>query len=129
MPPRKQYKKRPDQAVVAVKLALDTDGFTYRKWGGEQRCKAGDWIVDNHGDVYSVDAVTFERTYSRVSPGRYLKLAPVWAEQAEAAGSIRTKEGETRYEAGDFVVFNEPDGGDGYAVRRDAFLRMYERVE
>ena len=44
---RLKYVKRSDQVVVAVQLALETTGFTYRKWGGVQTCKAGDWIVNN----------------------------------------------------------------------------------
>ena len=55
MSERHQYRKRPDRFVLAVRLDLDTPGFAYRKWDGEQRCKAGDWIVDNDGDVYTVD--------------------------------------------------------------------------
>lgn len=123
------YRKRADQAVVAVQLALETDGFTYQKWGGAQRCKPGDWIVDNGGDVYTVDRETFARSYRRVAPGRYLKVAPVWAEAAAAPGEVRTKEGITRYEAGDYLVFNQEDGGDPYAVAAGTFEAMYEPVE
>lgn len=57
--------------MVAFQLDLDTDGFTYRKWGAEQRCKRGDWLVDNGGDCYTVGAEAFARTYRRVSPGAY----------------------------------------------------------
>jgi hypothetical protein len=60
---RRQYRKRSDQFVVAVQLDLDTTGFTYRKWGAEQQCKKGDWIVDNDGDIYSVDGDVFAKTY------------------------------------------------------------------
>ena len=56
---RRRYRKCPDRAVIAVQIDLDTPGFTYRKWGGEQRCKAGDWLVDNDGDVYTVDRESF----------------------------------------------------------------------
>jgi len=45
MDTRRRYRKKPDQFVVAVQLALDTNGFTYKKWGAEQRCKRGDWLV------------------------------------------------------------------------------------
>ncbi|MCP5004175.1 MAG: hypothetical protein GY941_09585, partial [Planctomycetes bacterium] len=41
----RRYRKKATANVIAVRLELDTDGFTYRKWGGEQFCKAGDWIV------------------------------------------------------------------------------------
>ena len=58
---RRRYRKRADQFVVAVRLDLEGAGFRYRKWGGEQQCKAGDWVVDNDGEVYTVDAESFAR--------------------------------------------------------------------
>ena len=130
---RLKYKKRETQGVVAVQLALDTAGFTYQKWGGTQRCKAGDWIVNNNGDVYTVDCATFERTYHNAGPeagpGTYLKITPVWAEVAREAGSVRTKEGATQYQTGDYLVFNEQQGGDAYAVPAEEFAEMYELSE
>jgi hypothetical protein len=129
MQARRKYVKRAGRAVVAVQLALDTDGFTYRKWGGVQTCKAGDWIVDNEGDVYTVDQATFERTYRQAGAGTYVKTAPVWAEAAPEAGSVRTKEGVTHYGAGDYLVFNEERGGDAYAVTADKFEAMYEPAD
>ena len=123
---RLKYVKRPQQTVVAVQLALETSGFSYEKWGATQTCKPGDWIVSNEGETYTVDQASFARTYRPVSPGVYLKATPVWAEVATAAGTVPTKEGETRYEAGDYLVFNEEQGGDGYAVPADAFNAMYE---
>src|SRR5262249_14373697 len=53
---RLRYLRKPSVVVAAVRLDLDTNGFTYRKWGAEQCCKRGDWLVDNDGDVYTVDA-------------------------------------------------------------------------
>ena len=129
MTTRQRYRKRADQAVVAVRLDLDTAGFNYHKWGAEQRCKAGDWLVDNEGDVYSVDAEVFARTYRAVAPGRYVKSTPVWAEVAASAGSVRTKEGESHHQAGDYLVANQADGGDSYCVARDKFEAMYEPDE
>jgi hypothetical protein len=111
-----------------VRLALDTDGLVYRKWGGEQRAKAGDWIVDNDGDVYTVDAEVFERTYRPVperGPGAYVKATSIWAERASQPGSVRTKEGVTAYEAGDYIVSNNRDGSDAYAIGARKFEEMY----
>jgi hypothetical protein len=126
---RHKYLKRSTEFVIAVQVDLDMDGFTYQKWGGTQRCKRGDWLVNNDGDVYTVDGNTFTRTYRSSGPGTYVKATPVWAEVSGTAGAIRTKEGLTHYSAGDFLVYNEPDGGDGYAVERDEFDRMYELVD
>ena len=124
---RLQYLKR--TTVVAVRLALETDGFTYQKWGATQRCKAGDWLVDNGGEVYSVDADSFARTYRQVSSGVYRKVTPVWAQVATAAGRIATKEGSSGYQAGDYLVSNGPDGHDSYAVGAAQFEAMYERAD
>lgn len=126
---RKTYRKRETSVVTAVRLALETDGLTYRKWGDTQSASAGDWLVDNDGDVYTVTADAFERTYEMVSPGVYRKTGPVWAEVAEEPGAIRTSEGTSAYEAGDYLVFNDADGKDGYAVGREKFERMYEPVD
>ena len=126
---RLKYVKRANQAVAAVQLSLETDGFSYRKWGGVQRCKAGDWLVDNDGDVYTVDRQVFARTYRKSGVGAYLKITPVWAEEASEDGSVRTKEGETQYRAGDYLVFNEEDGGDAYAMEAGKFKAMYGRAE
>ncbi len=123
---RERYKKRADAAVSAVRLALDTKGFSYRKWGGVQYCKPGDWLVDNGGDIYTVDADTFARTYTESSPGRYIKTTEVWAEVADKDGVIHTLEGETRYSAGDYIVYNDHDGHDGYAVSPEVFESMYD---
>lgn len=126
---RLKYVKRSDQSVVAVQLALDTPGFSYQKWGATQNCQAGDWIVDNHGDVYTVNRDSFASTYRQVAPGSYVKTTPVWAEVAADAGAVRTKEGTTHYRAGDYLVFNEESGGDPYAVSADKFAEMYERAD
>ncbi len=126
---RRPYRKKKASRVVAVQLDLETPGFTYEKWGSTQTCKPGDWLVDNDGDVYTVDAETFSRTYRAVSPGVYEKVTPVWAEMAQEAGRIATKEGVTHYQAGDYLVYNEPDGTDGYAVEAETFEKMYEPAE
>lgn len=126
---RKRYRRRPGLPVVAVQLKLDTDGFIYRKWGGEQRCKANDWLVDTGSTVHSVDAESFARTYTAVSQGLYVKTGKVWAEQAAQAGKVHTKEGHTSYEAGDWLVSNEEDGSDAYAIRASKFGDMYELDE
>lgn len=129
MAARRKYVKRTATLVVAVQLDLQTAGFTYWKWGGEQTCKPGDWIVNNGGDIYTVDGETFARTYRAASPGLYRKVAPVWAEVADRDGAIETKEGLTHYKAGDYLVFNDEQGRDGYAVKAPSFEAMYEPME
>ncbi|MGM9514772.1 hypothetical protein ACS5PK_11010 [Roseateles sp. DB2] len=123
---RKCWRRRPGQAVVAVQLRLVTEGFRYQKWGGEQQCKANDWVVDNGGEVYTVDADSFARTYTALGQGRYEKTGKVWAEQALGSGRVDTKEGRTAYKAGDWLVSNEADGSDAYAVDAETFEKQYE---
>ena len=125
MGPRKRYRKKADQCVLAVQFRLESEGFTYRKWGGVQRCKSGDWLVDNGGDVYTVDQDVFAATYRQIDPGRHLKITPVWAEKASEPGIIKTKEGRSQYKAGDYLVYNNQDGTDGYCVSAEKFESMY----
>ncbi|MFN0171142.1 MAG: hypothetical protein ACKV22_32395 [Bryobacteraceae bacterium] len=121
-----EYRRKKRTWVTAVRLDLDTEGFAYQKWGGTQRSKRGDWLVNNQGDVYTVDGETFDRTYRQVSPGVYEKDAPVWAEEAQQPGTIQTKEGSTAYKAGDYLVYNDPGGRDGYAMTKETFHSLYE---
>lgn len=125
-PPRR-YVHRADSPVVAIRLDLDFDGFVYRKWGGVQRAKHGDWLVDNAGEVYTVDAGSFDRTYipAGSGPGTYVKSTPVWARKAVSAGVVMTKEGSTHYEAGDYLVSNSSDGSDQYAITAAKFDALY----
>lgn len=125
----RQYRKKSTSTITAVRLALETEGFTYRKWGGEQRCKAGDWIVDNGSDCYTIDAGSFARSYRQVGPGTFVKVQPVWAQVAESAGRVTTKEGSTAYRAGDYIVSNNDDGSDNYAVDKASFESLYEPMD
>ena len=126
---RKRYRKREGQFVVAVKLDLDTAGFTYHKWGADQRCKPGDWIVNNGGDIYSVDSEIFKNTYRMVKQGIYVKPTPIWAEVAKRPGSVTTNEGESHYQKGDYIVYNNEDGTDAYCISAAKFELMYELDE
>jgi hypothetical protein len=123
---RTKYKKKSGSFVVAIQLDIETDGLRYKKWGAEQFAKRGDWLVDNNGDKYTVARESFAKTYHFVSPGIYVKSAPVWAEVAERPGKLATQEGETSYQAGDYLVSNNEDGSDTYAVEKEKFTSMYE---
>ncbi|WP_075184781.1 DUF4231 domain-containing protein [Teredinibacter haidensis] len=129
MSKRTQYKKRPNFHVTAVQIDLDCSGFAYKKWDGDQHCNAGDWLVNNSGDTYTVEKNYFRECYQEISPGQYEKTAAVWAEEAVGDGEISTIEGSTVYAAGDYLVFDRPAGGESYAIKRQNFNRMYEAVE
>jgi hypothetical protein len=126
---RRRYRRRPGRPVVAVQLKLDMEGFKYQKWGEEQHCKANDWLVDNNGEVYTVDADSFARTYAAEGHGTYVKSGKVWAKEATEAGRVATKEGGTNYASGDWLVSNEEDGSDAYAVSAKKFEELYEMDE
>ena len=126
---RRRYRRSADHFVTAVRLMLDTEGFFYQKWGAEQRCKQGDWLLDNNGDVYTVDDEVFKRTYRELSPGVYVKKTPVWAEVATESGVVDTKEGKSHYEVGDYLVANNKDGTDAYCISAGKFHSMYELDE
>lgn len=123
----REYRRRADTGVTAVQLNLDMDGLEYRKWGAVQRASSGDWLLNGpDGEAYTVPRDTFERTYRMVQPGLYRKVASVWARPAESDGAIQTKEGETRYVAGDMLVYTDSEGTDGYAMPAETFEQRYE---
>lgn len=124
---RQRYRRKADQFVTAVQLNLPLSAFTYQKWGGEQCAKQGDWLVDNEGDVYTIDQASFANTYRWLRPGVYVKTTPIWAEQASQAGVVQTKEGQSQYAAGDYLVSNKQDGSDAYCMTAEKFVALYER--
>jgi len=126
---RTRYRKKANQAVIAMQMDLDTKGFSYQKWGAAQRCKQGDWLVNNSGDIYTIEQHVFSDTYSQISPGVYVKKTSIWAEVAEKEGSIKTIEGESHYKSGDYLVSNNEDGTDAYCISCKKFEAMYELDE
>jgi hypothetical protein len=114
---------------VAVRIAPDSDGLLYRKWRDDQRAKSGDWVVDNDGDIYTVDAEVFAHTYRRVGSDTYVKVTPVWAARAETDGTVSTKEGASHYQTGDYIVSNDSDGADEYAMSAEKFDSLYTPAE
>ena len=124
-----RYIKKPDKPVHAIQIKLDTNGFTYKKWGDRQTCKSGDWLVNNGGDIYTIDQQVFSDTYRQIAPATFQKIAPVWARRADEDGSVKTKEGRSHYRAGDFIVANHEDGSDAWCMSVDKFQDMYEQVE
>jgi hypothetical protein len=124
-----RYVKRSGQAVTAIQINLEISGFSYEKWGATQHCKKGDWLVENNGEAYTVDAESFALTYTCISPGQYIKTASVWAEIATCDGQINTKEGVSHYKAGDYLVYNQEERKDGYCNTAEKFVKMYELAE
>lgn len=65
----KIYKRKPERPVIAVQLNLETNGFSYTKWGGVQNCKQGDWLVFNQpdSDGYAMSDTKFQSLYELAS--------------------------------------------------------------
>jgi hypothetical protein len=121
------YRRKPGKPISAVRLSLETEGFTYQKWGGEQTCKQGDWLVCSFdGETYTIDAETFAKTYEECGQGVFYKTQGVWAAEAQEPGAIETKEGQSEFSYGDFIVFNNQDRTDGYAMKRSKFYDLYQ---
>jgi hypothetical protein len=127
-PTVRTYRKRETQRVTAVQINLDlVEGvMRYRKWGDAQTAKQGDWLVNNNGESYTVDAEVFANDYQETSVGQYMKTGKITAYQATVAGSVPTKEGKSHYAAGDYVI---NPGGNSYCIGPAKFEEMYELAE
>lgn len=123
------YKRRMNTTVTAVQIDLDTEGLTYTKWGGQQRCHRGDWLINSDTDCYTVSDKSFQRTYRQQSPGRYIKHSLVRATKALDSGKLTTQEGETAYSVGDYLINNSDDVSDSYAISEHTFHDLYELVD
>jgi hypothetical protein len=77
-------------------------------------------------EIWRLVGASFASTYTALGNDRYRKSSVVWAEVAERAGQIQTKEGTSAYAAGDYLVYNNADRSDGYAVSCDKFHDMYQ---
>lgn len=122
----KTYRKKATHTVFAIQASIKGNIY-YEKWDHNQKATEGDYLVDNEGDVYTVEKVTFESTYTEVGDHRYAKTALVKAEQATESGKIRTLEGLSSHNAGDYIVHN-PRQGDVYVVPQNEFESVYEEI-
>jgi len=107
---------REGQEVTAIHLNLNLDAFIHQKWGRIQGAKHGNWRVERDGQVHIVAEKSFEQTYKKIGPATYTKNGSTWAAPAAEAGIIVTQEGETHFRHGDYIVWNDAAGSDGYAV-------------
>lgn len=113
--------------VVAIQIPLESKGLEYEKWGSTQLAKPGDWLVSKLGETYSIDAESFANTMKPLDQiGHYYKATEIWAEVAMDSGSVRTKEGVTEYVKGDYLVSNNEDLSDRYAMSKKSFEERYE---
>ena len=108
--------------VLAIQLNMP---ITYEKWGGTQNAKAGDWMLSKAGNTYTCEDEVFQSTYKSLpEDGWYYKEAFIDAKPAATAGTVDTLEGQSAYEAGDYIVTNP--GGDRYCIPKMKFKQLYE---
>ena len=117
-----KFNRKPNK-VTAIQLEGD---LTYLKWGGEQKAHKGDYLVNNNGDVYTIEKQSFNKTYKWVVSNSYSKFGSVWGFEASYDGAMSTKEGISEYKRGDYIVFNNEDETDGYCIKAEKFKDMYE---
>ena len=110
--------------VPTQAIQLDI-ALSYEKWGGPQSAKIGDWLLSKAGETYTCEAVVFASTYRPLAcrEGWFYKRAEIDAEVALVSGTIKTIEGESSYEAGDFIITNP--GGDQYCIGQAEFGELY----
>lgn len=111
--------------VTAVQIDFDKVKFTYHKWGAEQKATTGDWIVSTHGDVVTVPREIFARSYKTIGHGQYLQTGNVWVRQTIEPGVLKTNSGQINYQAGDYLVFNDPEGNQGIVMKANTFTEFY----
>ena len=111
--------------VTAIQLDFDNVTLTYHKWGNDQKAVSGDWIVNNYGDVIAVNREIFARSYRAIGNGQFLQTGHVWVKQTIEPGTLQTKNGKINYQAGDHLVFNDPEGNHGIVVKANVFSEYY----
>jgi len=130
---KQQYRRKANR-VVAIQMNFEnaaagddnTSLFKYHAWGDVQKCKPYDWVVNNNGEVYTIDDESFQDTYEELSLGVYAKVSSVWAKEASEDGKVKTKEGYTHFKKGDMIVSNDEKFLDQYAMSKEKFFELYE---
>lgn len=101
--------------------------IVHKPWGtGES--KKGDWVVVGPSDdVYTCDAIIFEKTYSSLPerPNLYRKTGKIYALVMERDFLMQTLEGMEHGLKGDILAQN-PDDGEQWPISRSTFETMYE---
>ena len=104
------------------------DSFTYRKGGGVRLAFAvHEPISGGCRLTYTINREVFERTYSMVycvSPS-LVRITP--SDSARACPNRRHLFVQAGADAaGDMIVFNDPEGRDGYAMSAETFSKLYD---
>lgn len=112
-------------SVVVVKAEqLRADRAWETRRGGRLVGRAGDWLVSEDGDHWTVTAEVFAQTYKPTDVhGHYRKTARVRAVRMARRFLVETLEGPVPGEANDWLVQNP--GGDAWPIDAKTFERRY----
>ena len=127
--PQDATRRRPDQYVIAVQLDLDTAGFTFRKWGAEQRVQARRLARRQRRR-----RLHRRRGQSSRAPTASCAAAPTSRRRRCGPRRARRPAASPRRRAARttgrrLLVSNDEDGSDAYAVDAAKFEAMYEPDE
>lgn len=113
---------RPTAVVRATRLASPRVWRTAR--GSALSAAAGDWLVTDGAEEWTVAPDIFRRTYRRLADGRFVKQEPVRAARLDRSAEVPTLEGVARAEAGDWVLCGVD--GELWTVTDTFFRAHYE---
>ena len=85
---------------------------------------AGDWLVTDGTEEWTVAPGVFARSYRPLPDGRFVKVAPVRAARLDRTAEVPTLEGVARAEAGDWVLCGVD--GELWTVTDTFFRAHYE---
>lgn len=108
---------------TVLSYQLDTDHEWTTSGGDVLVGRAGDWLVSNDSDMWTVAADVFERTYEQLPNGRWRKTALITAVRATERTTIQTLEGPAVAEVGDWIATNPT--GESWPIKADTFARHY----
>lgn len=80
--------------------------------------------MDDHGYIDGRDITEHPLASDGYRPGEYRKVGTVLAMRAPTAGSVGTPEGVMSFEAGDYIVTDDPPT-HAWPVKADVFDRTY----
>ncbi len=86
--------------------------------------------VASEGDVYPVSAERFADTYEEVRSNVYQKTSPVWAQVADRAGKVKTKEGgQASCSKGDRCVYSDAERTDVSVMKASDLASLCEAFD
>jgi hypothetical protein len=108
--------------VTAQRLPDDYEWTTPN--GDALSAVAGDWLLSDGADQWSVADDVFAKSYRPIGDGRYEKTATVIAVRLDEPFAVQTLEGVATGAAGDWLVRNPT--GESWPIPAATFAKRYE---